>query len=281
MHNDARLVSLMHKTDSQAVLVRPAPGGHSQAVLVRPAPGDHSQAALVRFAPGSDAQAALARPAHGPDGTIAALGLARPSGLVGAPLARAALVGFVLAGAVGARWAATVGGSADGVTVGAAFGVLLFAGAAVVGWRPVFLSGGSLARAGGIGLAISLAIGLAGGTALLTLALATRWPGPWLPFHPAVSFLPWAAATVLVASAEEVVLRGALFDALDEAGGTLIALAATSVAFALWHVPLYGWHVVPLDLGVGLFLGGLRVLTGGVAAPAVAHVVADLATWWI
>ena len=47
------------------------------------------------------------------------------------------------------------------------------------------------------------------------------------------------------------------------------------------HVPLYGWHVVPLDLGVGLFLGGLRLLTGGAVAPAVAHTVADLATWWI
>ena len=55
----------------------------------------------------------------------------------------------------------------------------------------------------------------------------------------------------------------------------------TSVVFALLHVPLYGWHVVPLDLGVGLWLAGLRLISGGVAAPAVAHVVADLATWWL
>jgi membrane protease YdiL (CAAX protease family) len=53
------------------------------------------------------------------------------------------------------------------------------------------------------------------------------------------------------------------------------------VVFALMHVPLYGWHVVPLDLAVGLALGGLRVATRGVAAPAVAHAVADLATWWL
>jgi hypothetical protein len=47
------------------------------------------------------------------------------------------------------------------------------------------------------------------------------------------------------------------------------------------HVPLYGWQVVPLDLGVGVWLAGLRLATGGVAAPALAHWIADLSTWWI
>jgi membrane protease YdiL (CAAX protease family) len=225
---------------------------------------------------GTDAQAEFVRPAHGCDPTIAALGLARPSRLVGSPAARAALITLVLSGAIGARWAATVGGSSSGIAVGAGFGALLLTAAAVTGWRPGFLPASSLVR-----IAQAVAIGLVGGTALVVLALATRWPGPWLPFQPAVSVLPWVAVTVLVATAEEVVLRGALFDAIDEAGGTVVALAATSVAFALLHVPLYGWHVVPLDLGVGFCLGGLRVLTGGVAAPAVAHAVADLATWWI
>ena len=111
--------------------------------------------------------------------------------------------------------------------------------------------------------------------------LATRWPGPWLPFDPAPAFVPWAAVTILVATAEEVVLRGALFRALADGAGWIAALLGTSILFAVLHVPLYGWHVVPLDLGVGLFLGGLRLLTGGTVAPAVAHAVADLATWWI
>jgi hypothetical protein len=39
--------------------------------------------------------------------------------------------------------------------------------------------------------------------------------------------------------------------------------------------------VVPLDLGVGVWLGGLRLATGGVAASAIAHGLADLSTWWI
>jgi membrane protease YdiL (CAAX protease family) len=227
--------------------------------------GPDTQAEFVSRADGPDAQATIAAP------RLAAPWLARPSWLAGSPAARAALITLGLAGAIGARWAATVGGSSDGIAVGA---VLM--GAAVAGWRPGFLPVSSLVR-----VAQTVAIGLVGGTALVVLALVTRWPGPWLPFRPAASFLPWATVTVLVATAEEAVLRGALFDALDEAGGTVIALAATSVAFALLHGPLYGWHVVPLDLGVGLCLGGLRVLTGGVAAPAVAHAVADLATWWI
>jgi membrane protease YdiL (CAAX protease family) len=61
----------------------------------------------------------------------------------------------------------------------------------------------------------------------------------------------------------------------------VLAVAVPSLAFALMHVPLYGWQVVPLDLGVGVWLGGLRLATGGVAAPAMAHGLADLSTWWI
>jgi membrane protease YdiL (CAAX protease family) len=60
-----------------------------------------------------------------------------------------------------------------------------------------------------------------------------------------------------------------------------VSLGVTSVAFALMHVPTYGVPAVPLDLGVGLVLGGLRVLSGGPGAPAVAHVAADLAAWFL
>ena len=101
------------------------------------------------------------------------------------------------------------------------------------------------------------------------------------PSHGAVDLWPWAVITIVVATAEEAILRGSLFDVLTRSHGALAAVLVTSVVFALLHVPLYGWHVVPLDLGVGLWLAGLRLISGGVAAPAVAHVVADLATWWL
>jgi membrane protease YdiL (CAAX protease family) len=188
----------------------------------------------------------------------------RPAGRIARPV----LILAGLAAAVGLRWEATVQGSAGAVVIGLVFGLGLIVVALVNGWRPVPEQPSSIA------------IGAAGGAVLVVVAIATRsGQMPWLA--PAAAFVPWVAVTVLVATAEEIVLRGALFDELDGGIGTLGAVVVTSVAFALMHVPLYGWQVVPLDLGVGLWLAGLRLATGGTVAPAIAHTIADLATWWL
>jgi membrane protease YdiL (CAAX protease family) len=93
-------------------------------------------------------------------------------------------------------------------------------------------------------------------------------------------FLGWALVVTVVASAEEAFLRGALFRQLERFGiGTAIGVSA--LAFAALHVPLYGWGAAPLDLAVGVWLGALRATTGTPTAPAVAHVVADWAAWWL
>jgi membrane protease YdiL (CAAX protease family) len=84
-----------------------------------------------------------------------------------------------------------------------------------------------------------------------------------------------------VAVAEELLLRGALFDALRRWRNPTTAIAVTAVAFAALHIPLYGWSVAPLDLAVGVFLGVLRERTGSVVAPALTHTVADLLGWWL
>jgi len=173
-----------------------------------------------------------------------------------------------LALAVGLRWAATITGTADALLIGLVFGAGLIVVALVGGWRPTAVAPSSLA------------LGVGGGAVLVVLAIATR-PGPLPSLAPAASFVPWVAVTVLVAVTEELVLRGALFDELDGRLGVSAAVAITAVLFALMHVPLYGWHVVPLDLGVGLWLAGLRLAGNGVAAPAIAHTLADLATWWM
>jgi membrane protease YdiL (CAAX protease family) len=173
---------------------------------------------------------------------------------------------------VGLRWIATLGSTADGRVIGLAFGLAMFALAGLCGWRPATGRPSSLA--------VPLGVGAAGGAALVVLALATR-QDPLPSLAPPGPFGPWAAATVLVATAEEVVLRGVLFDTIDRRLGVVAAILATSLVFALMHVPLYGWHVVPLDLGVGLWLAGLRLGTGGTVAPAIAHTMADLATWWL
>ena len=174
-------------------------------------------------------------------------------------------LGLVVAG----RWAATVA-EAPPLLVGTVFGIAL---------ALVALAGGArVARP----RPAALVIGLAGAALLVGLAIgASQLAGQPLQLVPKTQFAPWALITILVASAEELVLRGALFDALGDAAGLTIAVVVTSAAFALIHVPLYGWHVVPLDLGVGVFLAGLRLTSGSVAAPAIAHIVADLATWWV
>jgi membrane protease YdiL (CAAX protease family) len=150
----------------------------------------------------------------------------------------------------------------------ALFAVVLVGAAAAAGWRPDRLRPSGLAW-GALG-----AVGLVAGPVLLRLT------GP----HPALQAagLPlWAVVVTGVALGEELLLRGALFAAIDEAVGVKTALVVTTVVFALVHVPLYGMHALPLDLAVGLWLGGLRVVSGGVTAPAAAHVVADLAGWWL
>ena len=239
-------------------------------MTVAAGPGD-----AVAAPPGSPADAL------GPGGSATAR-------IVGRPL----LLAAGLAGLVGARWAATIDGGAGGLAVGLAFGTgllgLAIAGGVRVGrFEPLGRSNLWSLTAGALG-GVALV-----GAALVGLAEVGTLGGPSPPLGPAhgpnldpgawfgAGFGSWAAVTVLVATAEELVLRGALFEAVDRCAGGAIAVVATSLAFALIHVPLYGWHVVPLDLGVGLFLGGLRVVTRGVTAPAAAHVIADLATWWL
>jgi membrane protease YdiL (CAAX protease family) len=186
-------------------------------------------------------------------------------------LVRPALILAGLAGIVGLRWAATVYATAGAVAIGLVFGLGLTAVAFAGGWRPMVERRRAVA---------AVAAGAAGGAVLVILAVVTR-SGQLAWLAPAAAFGPWVAVTILVATAEELVLRGALFDELHVSLGTAGAVLVTSVVFALMHVPLYGWHVVPLDLGVGLWLAGLRLATGGIAAPAIAHTIADLATWWL
>jgi membrane protease YdiL (CAAX protease family) len=124
----------------------------------------------------------------------------------------------------------------------------------------------------------ALVLGLAGAV-VLCLPVALLRIGE--PFHDGAGFGQWAVVVALVAAAEEVFLRGTLYDAVRAAVDDRVAIVVAAVAFALLHVPLYGWHVVPLDLAVGLILGELRRVSGTAAAPAVTHVGADLAAWFL
>jgi membrane protease YdiL (CAAX protease family) len=169
-------------------------------------------------------------------------------------------------------------------------------------------------RVAGVDGAHSAAAGVVFGVALLALAAACGFPRPRLGWrqlgwgvggaavlclaplghhiaHPGAAapagLLPgWAAVVTLVAVAEEVLLRGALWEALVRWRGPYTAIVVTAIvvtafAFAALHVPVYGWAVVPLDLAVGVFLGVLRVMAGSVTAPTLTHALADLAGWWL
>jgi len=98
---------------------------------------------------------------------------------------------------------------------------------------------------------------------------------------PAGAFPTWALLTAVVAGAEEAFLRGALFDAVQRRHSADAAIVVGAVAFAALHVPLYGWHVLPLDFAVGLVLGATRLVAGTWTAPAIAHIGADFAGWWL
>src|SRR5262249_982695 len=95
----------------------------------------------------------------------------------------------------------------------------------------------------------SIIVGALGGIVLIAIPLAARLPGA-PPLEPAArpdAPLPlWIAVTVLVASTEELLFRGVLFAVLARRASPLLAVALTSVAFALVHVPFYGWAAVPV-----------------------------------
>jgi hypothetical protein len=141
--------------------------------------------------------------------------------------------------------------------------------AVLAGWRP--------GRPG----VRSLLAGVIGGGVVIAIPRVVHGLAPAAIGMRPEPFVAWVAITGVVVLGEEAVLRGALFDALERAAGAVAAVAVTSVAFALIHVPLYGWQVVPLDLGVGIWFAGLRVASGGAGAPTVAHLLADLSTWWL
>jgi membrane protease YdiL (CAAX protease family) len=177
--------------------------------------------------------------------------------------------------------------------------LLLLAFAVSLGVR-VLVGGDDVARSTGAGLAFALcllAIAVAArtrvpvdrravllgvaGAALVCFPVGIEQLLTFRPLHSSDGFALWALVVTVVATAEEVFLRGALYDAVESWAGVIAAIAVGAICFALLHVPLYGWHVLPLDLAVGVVLGGLRQQSGTPAAPAITHVGADLVGWFV
>jgi hypothetical protein len=92
---------------------------------------------------------------------------------------------------------------------------------------------------------------------------------------PAPPTLRVVAASTLAAVAEEAFFRRLLWAVLRPGGVVLAGLGSASL-FAVAHVTVYGWWVLPLDLAAGLVLAWQRWASGSWAVPAVTHVVANL-----
>lgn len=117
-------------------------------------------------------------------------------------------------------------------------------------------------------------------------AVPTRGPG-----HTAVALLVIVASLgVVVPLAEEVCFRGFLLHTVATRYGPVVAVVATSAAWALVHLGDYGlaplnakviFGVLPSVFVMGLALGWCRLITGSVIACAVAQGTANLllAVW--
>ncbi|HZB98154.1 MAG TPA: CPBP family intramembrane glutamic endopeptidase [Candidatus Sulfotelmatobacter sp.] len=184
-------------------------------------------------------------------------------------IARIALLLTGMAAAVVLRTVVASGRPAASYPGAVAFCALLLALSLASGWRPQRLAARACAR--------HVAVGLGGGA---VLCISQLFHARLLAAVEAPSrLLVWSALVALVAVCEEIFFRGALFDVFT--GRPWMATVCTAAAFAAAHVPLYGWAALPLDAAAGVWLGALRLLSGGVLAPAVAHTLADWATGWL
>ncbi len=83
------------------------------------------------------------------------------------------------------------------------------------------------------------------------------------------------ALNALAAVAEEAFFRRYLYGLLAAWSGPGVAVVATAALFALVHVTVWGWWVLPLDLAAGLVLSWQRAATGRWSVPAATHVLAN------
>lgn len=128
---------------------------------------------------------------------------------------------------------------------------------------------------------LDIPLGVAGAVASLfvalvyigTLGLVFHAPDlEWTMPRPSVIFL-WA---VMPAFLEEWTCRGALWTICRRITTPRATLVITAILFGLLHAPGWGWAGVPSRMLQGLVLGFLRMRTGGLAAPVIAHLLNNL-----
>jgi membrane protease YdiL (CAAX protease family) len=134
------------------------------------------------------------------------------------------------------------------------------------------------------GPAVAATLVLAVGSSVVLLYFESRTHPDLRAFGAVLS--NWVGGSVLLFGAlfsvgnallEEIIFRGILFDASESQWGQRFAIAVSATLFGLGH--LHGYP--PGTLGAvlagifGLCLGCLRVHTGGLGLPVIAHIAAD------
>ena len=112
--------------------------------------------------------------------------------------------------------------------------------------------------------------GLALGVVLLLPAAARAGAAPMLPAG-------LAMAAVAVSIGEELAFRGALYAALEEAGGAPLAVVGSTVAWTAAHALSHPPAFLGAVAAAGLLLALWRWACRDLVAPIIGHVIADLA----
>lgn len=177
------------------------------------------------------------------------------------PVVRAGvLTAFVLL----VEWTRALVATVPGATVPA----LILGGTALAlaawGWPPDRLGLGTSR------LGLRLVGGFALAAVLLLPAAVRAGATPILP-------AALAAAAVAVSIGEELAFRGALFAALEDAGGAPLAVIGTTLAWTAAHALSHPAEFLPAVAAAGLLLGIWRMTFKDLVAPIVAHVIADIA----
>ena len=177
------------------------------------------------------------------------------------PAARAALIGaYILLVEWTRSLASRVPGAATAAIVLGAAALLL----TVVGSPPARLGLGTSR------LGLRLLGGLALAAVLLLPAAVRADSAPILP-----ASLAFAAITVSVV--QELAFRGALYAALDEAGGAPLAIVGSTVAWTAAHAFSHPPEFLGAVAAAGLLLALWRWACRDLVAPIIGHVLADLA----
>lgn len=124
-------------------------------------------------------------------------------------------------------------------------------------------------------LSLAEALGIVG-VGAATFAVGRLLGGGDAPFHaPSDAIVRLIVLNSVAAVAEEAFFRRLVYGALLP-GGVALAVVGSAALFALVHVTVYGWWVLPLDLAAGLVLSWQRWASGSWKIPAITHVLANV-----